>query len=374
MIFSKKNLKRRKRVVVSVTTDLITDQRVQKVCNTLHENGFEVRLIGRLLPDSIPLNFPYRAERMKLLFAKTFLFYANINLRLFFKLFFIKKDILLSNDLDTLLANYLISKIFRKKLVYDSHELFTEVPELIDRPFVRKVWGQIERNILPKLKHCYTVCKPISIHYNKRYGTAFGIIKNFPNRVETKSTNIVDSPSSIGSDEKIILYQGTLNVHRGIELMIETMQFLENTIFQIVGSGPTKQELTEKVQELNLEQKVQFIPRVPSHELRNITAEADLGISLEEDAGLNYRYALPNKLFDYFQAGIPALVSDLPEMKKVIEEYEVGEVVKNRNPKLLAKQVEALLKKKEYYQPALEKARKNLVWENQEELLLSYFK
>ena len=74
---------------------------------------------------------------MSLLFNKGFLFYAEYNFRLFFLLLFSKKDILLSNDADTLLANFLASKLQNKKLVFDSHELFSEVPELVEKPFVK---------------------------------------------------------------------------------------------------------------------------------------------------------------------------------------------------------------------------------------------
>ncbi len=139
-----------KRIIVSVTNDLTTDQRVAKVCDTLTKMGFSVLLIGRKLKNSENINRNYKIVRFRLLFNKGFLFYAEYNLRLFFKLLFLKKDVLLSNDLDTLLPNYLIHKIFKTKLVYDSHELFTEVPELTNRPFVQKFWLTIEKNIFTK--------------------------------------------------------------------------------------------------------------------------------------------------------------------------------------------------------------------------------
>jgi len=115
------------RIIISVTNDLVSDQRIKKICNTLQELNYDIILVGRLLSNSLPLKRDYKIIRMRLLFKNGFLFYAEYNIRLFLKLLFLRKDILLANDLDTLLPNYLISKIFSKKLVYDSHELFTEV-------------------------------------------------------------------------------------------------------------------------------------------------------------------------------------------------------------------------------------------------------
>jgi glycosyltransferase involved in cell wall biosynthesis len=98
---------------------------------------------------------------------------------------------------------------------------------------------------------------------------------------------------------------------------------------------------------------------------------ADLGISLEEDLGLNYRFALPNKIFDYIQAEIPVLVSDLPEMKKIVSDYKVGEIVSNRTPKILAKQIEQILEKN--FAVALKEAKKDLIWEHQAQELRAIF-
>ncbi|MGC9355288.1 MAG: glycosyltransferase, partial [Mariniphaga sp.] len=128
-------IKAKKRIIVSVTSDLVSDNRVHKTCTTLTEMGFEVLLVGRKLPDSQPLSPRiYSAKRLKLLFRKGPLFYACLNLRLFCLLLFSKFDLLLANDLDTLPANFLASKLKNRPLVYDSHEFFTEVPELVHRP------------------------------------------------------------------------------------------------------------------------------------------------------------------------------------------------------------------------------------------------
>jgi len=360
------------RIIVSVTNDLTTDQRVHKVCTTLTEMNFDVLLIGRRLKNSKKINRNYNTTRMKLLFTSGFLFYAEYNLRLFFKLSFLKKDILLSNDLDTLLPNYLISKLFNKKLVYDSHELFTEVPELINRPFQQGFWLNIEEYILPKLKNYYTVCKSIADYYDSKYQTNFNVIKNVPCQIKNTKTSCFPFQTN---SKKIILYQGAINKGRGLELMIEAMKFINNSIFVIIGSGDIEKELFQQVTDLKLQEKVKFISRITPEELQKLTPLADLGLSIEEDLGLNYSFSLPNKIFDYIQANVPILVSDLVEMKQIVEKYKVGEIILDRNSLALANQIKLMLKKdKNLYTKQLIKAGNELIWEKESDKLIEIFK
>lgn len=356
-----------KRVLVSVTNDLTTDQRVAKVCNTLYNNGFQILLIGRKLKNSQPLTRNYPTKRFKLFFNKGFLFFAEYNFRLFFYLLFSKKNYLLANDLDTLLANFLVAKIQQKKIIYDSHELFSEIPELVHRKRTKNVWLFLEKWLLPKLKNNYTVCKSIADFYQKKYNVNFEIILNLP----TKKTPLKKFFPFDAKEKKIILYQGAINMGRGLELMIDTMSYLNNHILVIIGDGDIYQTLQKKVSKKSLNDKVVFLGKIAPKKLHQLTPNADLGISLEEDLGLNYRFALPNKIFDYIQAEVPILVSNLPEMKQVVLNYNIGQIVKDRNPKKIAIQIEKLLEKD--YHKALKIAKKELIWEQQEEKLLAIF-
>jgi glycosyltransferase involved in cell wall biosynthesis len=357
-----------KRIIVSVTNDLYTDQRVSKVCNSLDNAGYDILLIGRKLKNSKQLNRNYKTKRIKLLFNKSALFYIEYNIRLFFILLFSKKDILLSNDLDTLLANYLVRFFQNKKLVYDSHELFSEIPEIIHRPFVKKCWTNLEKWILPKLQNNYTVCNSIANYYNDKYKTNFETIINLPNK---KNSKLGEFPFNI-TNKKIIIYQGAVNIGRGLELMLETMKYLNNSVFIIIGDGDILSNLKKEVAEKKLNDKVYFLGKVSPTKLQTLTPLANLGLSIEEDLGLNYRFALPNKIFDYIQAEVPILVSDLPEMRKVVLDYNVGSIIENRNPKKLANQIEKILEKD--FLTKLQIAKSELIWENQEEKLLSIFK
>jgi glycosyltransferase involved in cell wall biosynthesis len=365
-----------KKIIISVTNDLVGDQRVHKVASSLIKNGYDVLLIGRLLIKSFPIERPYKTKRMRLLFRKSVLFYAEYNFRLFIFLLLHKADIFLSNDLDTLPANYYASKIKRKQLVYDSHEYFTEVPELVHRPKIKKIWERIERRILPKVKHSYTVCQSIADAYNESYSIDMKVVRNVP-LCENKS-EISELPfRKQFPGKKIIVYQGSVNIGRGLEDMIEAMKFIENTVFVIIGDGDIKADLERKVKEADLNKKVYFTGKIPLEKLKSYTASANIGISLEKNLGLNYYYALPNKLFDYIHAGIPVLASKLPEIERIIDTYAIGMFIDNHHPEHIAEKLNFMLNNSEDYdlwKKNCRKASEELCWENEEQILMSVLK
>ncbi len=362
-----------KRIIVSVTNDLVADNRVHKVCSTLQKMGFGVLLVGRKLHKNPGLeNRSYAIKRFRLLFNEGPLFYAFFNLRLFLFLLFSKSDVLLSNDLDTLPANYLAARLRKKPLVYDSHEYFTEVPELVNRPGVQRIWQWLEKKMVPDLKSAYTVCASIAHFYTEKYGTSFEVVRNVP-RANNRTPNISEKEESV---EKTILYQGALNVHRGLEHAIRSMKYLDGCRFILAGDGDIKKELEELAKKEGVSSKVQFLGRLPIKELSRITPTADLGLSIEEDVGLNYRYALPNKLFDYIQAEVPVLVTNLPEMAAIVYQYKIGEMTKSLEPQELAKKMRGALfdeQKRKEWKKNLKIAATELTWEKEEEKLKAIF-
>lgn len=325
-----------KRAIVSVINDLVTDQRVHRHCLTLQELGFDVLLIGRTQHQSMALDSrPYHTHRMWLPFDTGPLFYAAFNIALLFQLLFRRADLLLSNDLDTLPANFIASLMKGSALVYDSHEYFTEVPELVNRPRTRAIWEQIEHLLVPRLKHAFTVSPAIAVAYLEKYGVCFQVIRNLPFLEHSERTASEQPP--------VILYQGSVNLGRGIDLAIRSMQYLDGAVLRVIGTGDVADEMKGLASELGVNDRVQFLGRVPFTELRAMTCAASIGISLEENLGLNYRFALPNKLFDYIHAEIPVLTSDLPAMREVVVKYGVGEVLRTRDPRSVAQQLSAML-------------------------------
>lgn len=322
---------------VSVINDLVTDNRVNKTCQVLAESGYGVILIGRVLPGSLPLpEWNFKAIRMKLIFKKGPLFYLFFNARLFIRLLSIKSDLLFANDLDTLLPNYLVSKLKKIPLVYDSHELFTEVPELINAPFKRKVWLAIERKIIPNLKNCLTVNESISKIFENKYGIEFKVIRNISSPIKDFKP-VTRQRLNMRTDKKIIIMQGAgINIDRGAEELIEAMQFVSNAILYIIGSGDVWTLLEKRILQLNLREKIILKNKIPRKELMAYTYNADLGVSIDKNTNLNYFNSLPNKIFDYLHAGVPVLSSRLPELENIISKYDVGAFIDNHDPKHIA--------------------------------------
>jgi glycosyltransferase involved in cell wall biosynthesis len=361
-----------KKVVVSVINDLVTDQRVHRNCMTLHEMGYDVLLVGRLKRDSMTLaERPYQTHRMKLVFEKGFFFYFFFQIRLWFFLRKQKVDLYFANDLDTLWPNYRIAKAKKKELIYDTHEIFTEVPELVNRPFKQRIWKFIERSIFPKLKYTITVNESISEWYTSNYGVKPVVVRNIP-RLGNSRKSLTRGGAHLPEDKKIILLQGAgINIHRGAEELVEAMKYISNAVLLIIGSGDVLPVLHELAEHEHLEGKIIFIKKLPPDELRAWTCLADLGLSLDKDTNINYRFSLPNKIFDYIHAGIPVLVSNLVELKRIVEQYQIGQVLKSHTPKEMAVQIQEILASSDYtkWKENTKLAATELNWEKEVEVL-----
>ncbi len=365
------------RAIVCVTNDLYTDQRVHKVCMFLREQGYDVLLVGRKRRNSLPLEErPYRTHRIRLLFEKGAKFYAFFNLRLFFFLLFHRADLIVSNDLDTLLA-CATAKRFKPKsrLVYDSHEYFTEVPELINRPKVQKIWLRIEQRIFPKLTDVYTVNQSIADIYSSTYGKAVKVVRNISPRWQSES---IRDKASLGIPEgkPLIILQGAgINVDRGAEEAVEAMAGLD-AILMIVGDGDVIPQLKEHVRALGLEEKVIFFGKKPYTTLMNYTLHADIGLTLDKPSNLNYRYSLPNKVFDYMHTGTAVVATKIREVEAVVRKHDIGEIVDELTVENLRSTIQSLLDNPERLAQCkanCEKAAQTENWENETRVLAEIY-
>ena len=369
------------RILISVTSDLSTDQRVNRTATSLKEAGYHVLVIGRTLKTSTELSPKrYRTLRFKLWAEKGPMFYALYNIRLFWFLLWHRADILVSNDLDTLPANFLAAKLKKIPLIYDSHEYFTGVPELLNRPKVQRIWKKIERYCLPKVDYAITVNESIAKLFKEEYNKEFNVIRNVPliSKLFLSDRESLRRELGLPQSKKTIILQGAgINIDRGSEELVTAMSYLPDYLLLIVGGGDVIGDLRKIVGDNNLEDRVWFIAKQPIEILRKYTAASNLGITLDKANNINYKLSLPNKLFDYIHAGIPVLSSDLPELKNIVVGYDIGKISPDHNPLNISKLIDEMLSSDEQIKKWEENtaiAAKDLNWDKEKENLLSIFK
>jgi glycosyltransferase involved in cell wall biosynthesis len=354
-------------LVFTVTTDLTYDQRMIRICTSLANAGYAVILVGRKLKASFPLSTqPFTQKRINCFFEKGKLFYAEYNIRLFFFLLFKKMNCICAIDLDTILPCYFVSKIKKIKKVYDAHELFCEMKEIATRPGIYKVWKKIECFTVPKFTMGYTVNQPIADEFKKMYGVNYEVIRNIallrPITLQIKK-------------EKFILYQGAVNEGRSFETLIPAMAAVDCKLI-ICGDGNFIQQAQQLVKENKLEDKVIFKGKIKPDELRTITQEAYIGITLFENKGLSNYYSLANRFFDYLHAGIPQLCVNYPVYKEINQQLPIAVLVDDIGAKNLAEQLNNLLVNEVVYnnlQQNCIKVREILNWQQEEKKLLSFY-
>lgn len=358
-----------KKVVVSVTNDLVTDRRVARSIEVLEDLGYEICFVGRKLEDSLPINRTYQTIRFKLPFTKGVLFYASYNLRLFWFLLFRRFDVYLSNDLDTLLPNYIASRIWRKPLLYDTHEYFTGVPEIQHRPVVKAVWVFLEKWLFKKPKAVITVNQSIADIYFKLYGVKAKVVRNIsdsdmPAQLKTREE------LGLPLDKFLLINQGAgINVDRGMEEMLETLKLLPDCALVLVGAGDVLPKLKEMVAGTALQEQVIFISKRPYLEMLQYTLAADAGISLDKDTNPNYQFSLPNKLFDYIKCQKPIICSGVVEVKRIVTDYNIGAVIASHSALDIAQAVREVQKNRSHYAAGLVKAAAENNWEFEREKL-----
>lgn len=360
-----------RKIAVAVTNDLSTDNRVQRSIAALRSAGVEVVFIGRKLPTSQPFNPEYATVRFTLFFKKGALFYAEYNLRLFLFLLLNKFDGYLANDLDTLLAMGMMSGIKRVPFVYDSHEYFTGVPEIQGRPTVIKVWSWIEKRFYHKASARITVNTSIAELLMETYGGDLPfVVRNIGVR-PPQVANRTRSELGLPEGKFIFINQGAgINVDRGMEEAVDAIEPLD-AVLLIVGNGDAVPKLKQTVEERGMQDKVIFVGKVPYNELLSYTRLANVGLSLDKPTSVNYKFSLPNKLFDYLHSGIPVLTSQVVEVKRIVDTYQVGVTVNSADVEALrAGMVEMMDTPSDKFEEGITKAQKELTWDQERVVLL----
>jgi glycosyltransferase involved in cell wall biosynthesis len=357
-----------KHLVFAVTNDLSYDQRMIRICTSLADAGYSVTLIGRRwfnTPPPPPQSFIQK--RLFCFFKKGKLSYLEYNLRLFLYLLFKKADAVCAIDLDTILPFYGISVLKGIPRIYDAHELFCEMKEVVSRPAVYKVWKWVERVTVPKFKHGYTVNQAIANEFQRLYGVTYGVIRNLP---VLRPLTIPDKP------EHYILYQGAVNEGRSFETLIPAMN-LVNARLIICGDGNFMQQAQQLVQEHQLQHKVIFKGKILPTELAAYTRQAWAGVTLFENKGMNNYHSLGNRFFDYMHAGLPQLCVNYPAYQEINNQYPVAVLINDLRPETIAGGLNELLSNKKLYihlQQNCLQAREVLNWQQEAKQLVEFYK
>ncbi len=356
-----------KQLVCTVTNDISYDQRMIRICTSLSQAGYGVTLVGRKMRDSVPLQEqPFRQKRLSCFFTKGKGFYIEYNIRLFFYLIISKIDIICAIDLDTILPCYGVSALKRIPRVYDAHELFCEMKEVVTRPGVYRFWKRIERFALPRFQSGYTVNQPIADAFKEMYGVDYAVVRNVP----------VLQPLTIPvKKEKYILYQGAVNEGRSFETLIPAMKQVAVQLI-ICGDGNFMDQARTLVAAHGLEERVIFKGRILPHELRDYTVNAWIGVTLFENKGLSNYYSLANRFFDYLQAGIPQLGVDYPVYREINNQHPIAVLINDLSPDSIAGQLNRLLNDELLYKELQQNcvaARTIFNWQQEEKKLIAFY-
>ena len=350
-----------------MTNDLNYDQRMQRICGTLAGAGYDVLLVGRKLKTSLPLsNKNYQQQLLKCWFNKGKLFYGEFNIRLFFFLLFKKMDCICAIDLDTILPCYYISKLKGAKRVYDAHEYFSQLDEVVSRPSIYRFWKKIEKRMIPKFKNGYTVCDSLAEEFKNNYDANYKVVRNVPLLIELTEQ---------ARSEDIILYQGAVNKGRGLDKLVLALKKV-NAVLWVCGNGNFMEEMQSVVQVNDLSEKVIFFGMLPPEELKKRTAQAYVAINPFERTGLNQYLSLSNKFFDYIHAGIPQVTMNYPEYRKINDQFKIAELIDDLDPEIMSKAINRLIINKELYLHLKQNclvAKQELNWQKEKNKLLKFY-
>jgi Glycosyltransferase Family 4/Glycosyl transferases group 1 len=371
-----------KKIIFTVTNDLVFDQRMQRICSSMAGFGYKVTLVGREMPGSPPLpEMPFRQVRLPLRHQKGKLFYLEYNYKLYRYLLTQQPDAICAIDLDTIVPVYLAIKKKGIPGMYDAHEFFTEMIEVKRRPHIHYIWKKVEAWLVPKFPHGYTVAQSIADDLKKLYGVHYPVIRNVPHFALPVgiSTPLPDPVQKILEDfnrecpkpDPFIFYQGAINEGRALLPMLEAMKTV-NARMLMAGSGNMEKEVKDFIGQNGLEKKVYLCGNVPPQFLKHLTARCFAGITLYDAFSKNQYYSLGNKFFDYIMARKPQVCVNYPEYAAILTQYRVAIPIGDVSPPTIAGALNNLLQDAVLYnelQTVCETAAQAINWEKEAQQL-----
>ena len=269
----------------------------------------------------------------------------------------------------------LLKLLWKSKLIYDAHELETESAGLsgIRKKFVKLMESFLIRSVDLTIVVSLSIAKKYTEFYPELTPL---VIYNYPKLFEIHGdNNKFRKKFAIHDDQKIFLYQGGLSKGRGIEYLLEAFKELNknkvrNAVFVVMGYGSLREKIIEYSKACK---NIFYHAAVAPQELLAYTSSADFGFCLIENCCLSYYLCMPNKLFEYLMAEVPVVVSNLPEMKRIVIEYKVGLVIENTKHEIL-KSINQLAKDNgRKYRSNLKKMKHQISWETQQQKMIEAY-
>jgi len=285
----------------------------------------------------------------------------------------VKADLYHAHDLNTLLMAYAASRLRRTPLIYDSHEVET------GRAGQRLRWWAafLERALIHRADRVICTNQTRADYTQQRYGLPPPtILRNLPAYVAPAPSTLLHARLGLPPDRKVVLYQGGVQPERGLEQLLEAASEIAGGVVVILGSGRLKPALQQRVQQLGLTEKVRFHDAVLVGELPAWTACAYLGLQILQNTCFNHYSSLSNKLLEYLMAGVPVIASDLPEMRRVLEDTGAGLIVDTSDPHQIAAACNQLLAdpaQREAMSGRAKASRSRYSWEREEQVLVELY-
>lgn len=263
------------------------------------------------------------------------------------------------------------------RLVYDSHELYSE-QEFSEHE--RRKWAQIEARYIGACDVVVTVNPSIAAELKRRYAlSGVQVIYNAERTSQAPAeSRRLHEVFGLSVDKKIVLMQGGLSAGRNLEVLVDAMRYVQNqsVVLVVLGDGLLLGSLKKIAQQESLTGRVYFHTAVPQNDLLGLTAAADAGVIPYQATCLNNRYCTPNKLFEFIAAGLPILATDLPEIRRMVHEREIGLVGDTSSPKKLAALLDDFFSDEQRFatwQARVLVARQQICWELEEKKLVEIY-
>lgn len=326
-------MKMKKSVLIIFLGNFYYDSRVTNLYKSFREIGYDVNVISF---DWLTKELKTKKGEISVYKLKkhyfSFTYYLKFSFILIKRLLFSKADLIFAEDVYTLPFAAIFAQLKKSILFYDSREIYSHLAGLSNRKNVQAILKYIEKSFIKYAFKVITTGELDSEYIHKEYNINDSIvIRNLPYKFEIRNPFDFRKHFGLNDGIKIILYQGVILPGRGLKIIFDVLNKLSDCILVVLGDGEYTDYYKKLAKDKGIENIVYFFGKIEQRELLNYTAGADIGLALIENISLSYYYALPNKLFEYIYCGVPVIVSNLPQMKKIVENYKVGVCVDTEN-------------------------------------------